>query len=277
MAGFADATGRFLPLVATLNAARVLTATAGLLGVDLARLDELALSARGQRRAGPAAVPGRRAHPGPAGRARPAARADAGPTRRPAHLARAAVEGMLCGLADGVDALRAQGVRIERALLIGGGARSAAVRALAPAVLGVPVLLPEPAEYVALGAARQAAWALAGDAGAAAVVGAGRAAAGRDPARPGLRRAYADTLAAARRCSSTDRFRPQMGLAARDHPDGAGHTARWRNPAWRSFVRRTRSRRACSGCCATTVRAPVPSWATRWSCPGPGSRSSSTG
>ena len=45
MAGFADATGRYLPLVCTLNAARVLTATAGLLGVDLAGLDELALSA----------------------------------------------------------------------------------------------------------------------------------------------------------------------------------------------------------------------------------------
>jgi xylulokinase len=46
--------------------------------------------------------------------------------------------------------------------LIGGGAASAAVRAIAPALFGVPVAVPEPAEYVALGAARQAAWALAG-------------------------------------------------------------------------------------------------------------------
>jgi xylulokinase len=38
------------------------------------------------------------------------------------------------------------------------------VRRLAPAVLGRPVLVPAPAEYVALGAARQAAWALSGDA-----------------------------------------------------------------------------------------------------------------
>ena len=47
-----------------------------------------------------------------------------GLTRRnatPAHLARAAVEGMLCGLADGVDALLSQGVRLRRVLLIGGG------------------------------------------------------------------------------------------------------------------------------------------------------------
>jgi xylulokinase len=47
-------------------------------------------------------------------------------------------------------------------LLIGGGARSEAARRLAPGIFGVPVLVPAPEEYVALGAARQAAWALAG-------------------------------------------------------------------------------------------------------------------
>src|ERR671930_283414 len=45
VSGFADATGRFLPLVCTLNAARVLQATATLLGMDLAELDQLALRA----------------------------------------------------------------------------------------------------------------------------------------------------------------------------------------------------------------------------------------
>ena len=45
VAGFADATGRFLPLVCTLNAARVLTAAATTLRTDHAGLDELALSA----------------------------------------------------------------------------------------------------------------------------------------------------------------------------------------------------------------------------------------
>jgi xylulokinase len=82
----------------------------------------------------------------------------------PAHLARAAVEGLLCGLADGLDALRGHGVRIDRVLLIGGGARSEAVQRIAPAVLGFPVLVPHAGEYVADGAARQAAWALAGGA-----------------------------------------------------------------------------------------------------------------
>ena len=38
----------------------------------------------------------------------------------------------------------------------------AAVQAIAPAVFGVPVTVLAPREYVALGAARQAAWALQG-------------------------------------------------------------------------------------------------------------------
>ena len=46
--------------------------------------------------------------------------------------------------------------------MVGGATRSAALRALAPAVLGCQVVLPPSGEYVALGAARQAAWALAG-------------------------------------------------------------------------------------------------------------------
>ena len=79
-----------------------------------------------------------------------------------ADVARAAVEGLLCLLAVGLEAQRAQGVAIERVALVGGGSRSAATRALAPGVLGVPVEVPEPAEYVALGAARQAAWVLGG-------------------------------------------------------------------------------------------------------------------
>jgi xylulokinase len=84
-------------------------------------------------------------------------------TATPAHVARAAVEGLLCGLADGLDALEQQGARIARVLLVGGGARSAALRAVAPAVLGRPVLVPAPGEYVADGAALQAAWVLSGD------------------------------------------------------------------------------------------------------------------
>ena len=71
---------------------------------------------------------------------------------------------MLGGLADALDALRAQGTPVGRVLLIGGAARSRAVRAVAPALFGAPVSIAGPGEYVALGAARQAAWALSGGA-----------------------------------------------------------------------------------------------------------------
>jgi xylulokinase len=77
-------------------------------------------------------------------------------------LARAAVEALLCSLADAVDAL---GVAAKRVILIGGGSRNPAVQQLAPAVFGMPVEVADPGEYVALGAARQAAWALRGTAG----------------------------------------------------------------------------------------------------------------
>jgi xylulokinase len=162
VAGFADATGRFLPLVCTLNAARVFSATATMLGVDVARLDELALSTPDS--GGLVLLPfldGERTPDLPNARGLLTGLTRANAT--PARLARASVEGLLCGLADGLDALRAQGVPIRRAMLVGGGARSTALRALAPAILGVPVVLPEPGEYVALGAARQAAWTLSGD------------------------------------------------------------------------------------------------------------------
>jgi xylulokinase len=88
-----------------------------------------------------------------------------GLTRRnatPAHLARAAVDGMLCGLADAVDALDGTGIEPKRIVLIGGAARSRAVQHIAAGLFGLPVSVPDPAEYVALGAARQASWTLTG-------------------------------------------------------------------------------------------------------------------
>ena len=161
VAGFASADGNWLPLVATLNAARVLDAIGRLLGVDHAELSQLALAAPA-RAAGLTLVPyfeGERTPNLPDATATLTGMTLASTTRE--NLARAAVEGMLSGLAAGLDAVRALGVPITRALLIGGGAQSAAVREIAPQVLGVPVEVPEPAEYVAVGAARQAAAVLA--------------------------------------------------------------------------------------------------------------------
>jgi xylulokinase len=162
VAGFADATGRFLPLVATLNAARVLDSTARLLGVDHAGLSDLALSAP-PGSGGAVLVPWFEGERSPN---RPRATASLHgldlATWTRAMVARAAVEGMLCGLADGLDALAEQGAVVERVLLTGGGAVSTAVRDIAPRVFGRPVHVPEPGQYVARGAAYQAAWVLAG-------------------------------------------------------------------------------------------------------------------
>ncbi|SDD44397.1 xylulokinase [Sanguibacter gelidistatuariae] len=162
VAGFSDATGAFLPLACTLNASRVLDGAAQMLGVDHAELSRLALTA-------PAGADGLVLVPFLEGERTPN-RPDATGTLHgvrlanmtPAHLARAAVEGMLCGLADGLDALVAQGAKVERLLMIGGGAKSEAVREIAPQVFGLPVEVPPAGEYVADGAARQAAWVLVG-------------------------------------------------------------------------------------------------------------------
>jgi xylulokinase len=162
IAGFASATGDFLPLACTLNAARVLDGAARMLGVDHDGLSRLALE-------GPSGAGGLVLVPYLEGERTPN-RPDATgslhgltlATTTPAHLARAAVEGLLCGLADALDALVAAGVEVRRVFLVGGAARSAAVARIAPAVLGHAVLRPTPGEYVADGAARQAAWVLAG-------------------------------------------------------------------------------------------------------------------
>lgn len=157
VAGFADADGHFLPLVATLNAARVLDVVGRLLGVDHSALSALALAAE-PGAGGLRLLPyfeGERTPNLPDATAELTGMTLASTTRE--NLARAAVEGMLRGLAAGLDAIRGLGVPIDRALLVGGGAQSEAVRRIAPEVLGVPVEVPAAGEYVALGAARQAA------------------------------------------------------------------------------------------------------------------------
>lgn len=163
VAGFADAAGGFLPLVATLNAARTLDAVAGLLGTDHDGLGRLAVAAD-PGAAGLVLTPyfeGERTPNRPGATASLTGMTLASTTRE--NLARAAVEGMLCGLAEGFDALRAQGVEAGRLLLIGGAAQNPAVQEIAAQVFDLPVEVPAPGEYVAMGAAVQAAWALTGE------------------------------------------------------------------------------------------------------------------
>lgn len=163
VAGFADAAGGHLPLVATVNAARVLDVVAALLGVDHDGLGRLALAAE------PGAG-GLMLEPYFEGERTPNL-PDAtgtlfgmtlGSTTRE-NLARAAFEGVLGGLRYGLDAIRDLRVPAERGILIGGGARSAAVRAIAPLILDIPIDAPPPGEYVAWGVARQAARTLGRD------------------------------------------------------------------------------------------------------------------
>jgi len=162
VAGFADGTGHYLPLVCTLNGARVIDAAAAMLRVDHDELSRLALSAPPGSE-GLVLVPyleGERTPNRP--NATGALHGLRVSNATSANLARAAVEGLLCALADGLAQLTRHGIVARRILLVGGGARSRALREIAPAVFGMPVLAPNPAEYVALGAARQAAWALCG-------------------------------------------------------------------------------------------------------------------
>jgi xylulokinase len=160
--GFADATGRFLPMATTINAARILDLQATLLGVDHDELGRLALAA-------PPGANGLTIVPYYDGERTPnlpdASGTWSGLTSSTTRedLARAAFEALLCSLADGVDHLVAKtGITPGRILMVGGAAANPAVHAIAPAIFGSPVTVPAPGEYVALGAARQAAWALAG-------------------------------------------------------------------------------------------------------------------
>ncbi len=61
----------------------------------------------------------------------------------PANIARATVEGVLWSLAYGVGVLRQETGDIRRITLTGGAAQSAAVRAVAPAVFGLPIVFTE--------------------------------------------------------------------------------------------------------------------------------------
>lgn len=155
VAGFADASGHWLPLACTLNASRILDAIGAMSGLSYEELDEAALSvpdAGGLR-----LVPyfeGERTPNLPDATARLEGMTLKNSTR--AHLARAGVEGLLAHMRFALECVRELGVPIEKVLVVGGGARSRAVQSLAAEFLGVPVEFPEAAEYVALGAARQA-------------------------------------------------------------------------------------------------------------------------
>ena len=154
VAGFADATGRFLPLVCTSNAAKVLDAVARLLGVDHAEFDRLAGSARGDV---PVLLPyfdGERTPNRPSAAGVVAGlRSDV--TRE--QFARAAVDGVACGLLDAFDALAEQAPVAGRVVLTGGAAASEALSGVIAGLMDRRVVRSTAPQAVATGAAVQAA------------------------------------------------------------------------------------------------------------------------
>jgi len=163
VAGFADASGRFLPLVCTLNATKVTDAVARLLGVEVAALDALAAAAPAGS-GGVVLVPyfdGERApnRPGATGLLT-GLRSDV----EREQLARAAFEGVVCGLLEGLDRLfdLAPPAAEGRTFLVGGGARSSAYRQAVADLSGRDVTVPGETEHVAAGACVQAAAVLEG-------------------------------------------------------------------------------------------------------------------
>lgn len=163
VAGFADANGRYLPLVCTLNAARVTEAFARILGVELEWLSRMALSA-------PPGAAGLVLIPYLDGERTPNLPDSTGTllgirsNSSTEEIARAVFEGVVCGLLEALDALRSAGVSIDsgRLVLTGGGARSEAYQRVVAELSGRSIAVAGPGEHVATGAALQAASVLTG-------------------------------------------------------------------------------------------------------------------
>lgn len=158
--GYADATGLYMPMVTTLNAAKVTDTFRRLMGLSTADFDALALGAKSE---GLVLVPyldGERTPNLPlATGLLTGLRSNASQ----GQLARAVVEGPLCGLLEGGDLLARAGVTHEGRLIVTGGAsRSRAYRQVLANLSGQPVLTCPMVETAAGGAAVQAVAAMTG-------------------------------------------------------------------------------------------------------------------
>jgi xylulokinase len=158
VAGFADASGRFLPLAATLNATLAVDRVAGWLGVDRETAAE---------RTAAVVLPyldGERTPNLPR-----AAGMIAGlrHTTTREEILLAAYEGAAASLVEALDLLAEQGSGLDSSaplLLVGGGARGRVWQRTVARLSGRPVQVPDADELVALGAAAQATACLSGEA-----------------------------------------------------------------------------------------------------------------
>ena len=163
VAGFANAAGGFLPLVATLNASRAIDSVRTLLGLSWEQFSaSVQMAAPGS--GGLSLLPffdGERMPNLP-----DATGLLGGITRlnlTPENMARAVVEAVVSNLAHGLDAIVRETETVTRLTLIGGGAQNVGVQQVVSETVSLPVVVPDPGEYVAIGAAKQAAWALTGE------------------------------------------------------------------------------------------------------------------
>ena len=157
IAGFADATGRYLPLACTLNCTRAVDRVAEWLNLDREAVADdtevVMLPYLGGER-----TPNL---PGAAGTI-VGLREDT----EPGEILLAAYRGAVASLLDAVDQLAAHGSGIAAdapITLIGGGARGGAWRRTVRELSGRQVHVPDAQELVAIGAAAQAAAALSGE------------------------------------------------------------------------------------------------------------------
>ncbi|AOZ72412.1 xylulokinase [Boudabousia tangfeifanii] len=160
MAGFADATGNWLALTCTLNCAQILDYTRELLQVDYQEFDRLVSQAE-------LGANGLGLTPFYAGERTPNLPSATASwwglnteNRKPENYARAALESLGYLLRYSLEVMAKTGNQISSALLIGGSAKSKALQEIFPNLLNCHLDLPTPGEYVALGAAKQAAWVL---------------------------------------------------------------------------------------------------------------------
>ena len=162
VAGFSDATGNFLPLACTLNAAKIFNTVARSLSLSFEEFSSLALSAR-------AGAEGLRMIPHFDGERTPNRPRAKGSFHGITHsnftkenIARASIEGVIAGMIYAARAVERLGVSYSRILLIGGAAKNSAVQQISADLFGRTIHIPAIGEYVADGAAKQAAWALSG-------------------------------------------------------------------------------------------------------------------
>ena len=158
VAAFCDSTDHWLPLVCTMNVTLVTEAARHLFGWSHAACDEAVKSVR-------PGCDGLLLLPYLSGERTPNLPDGCGVLHgittanfTPAHLVRAAMEGVTLGLGYGLQRLRELGVAPAEIRLTGGGSLSPAWRQICADIFGVPVVGLASGEGGGLGAALQAAW-----------------------------------------------------------------------------------------------------------------------